>query len=476
MDSSCEETFMHLIGDAESLLGLEEGKIPNESMKKYYTRLMKNILQEQRTTSDLSGRELMPGQTFPIIENDKVYLFSLDDISILLKKKENPYNHKKFSSEGLQILKKIKSCLEIFEDEGFVELGGLLADLEFMEGNTEMNNTYISELREKIQQFLKLKKSSEICAFLKNNLTFTDIKYLSSKILVSLYYACEHNKYPDDYDAILYLAKRGEKFDMKKALVGNHIAAVKYLLDKGKVPPPEDNVIDVNKNISVELLNMLLTYNRDGGNYFWHEEMLNDFLVSAAENGNNDMVQLLLDFGATPDWDGNEALSSAINNRHYSTIELLLKNYTPELHGGFDDLLSWPSGQGDIEMVKFLLDHGVKVTQEAFVKAADEGMLDMMKLLRDRGASPNTPELLGNLPLTRAALSGQNKIIRFLLEQGADIHAHNEEALRAALWKKHTSTAELLISRGANIEVANRFARRGFAHMPVHIPDDDDDD
>jgi len=63
----------------------------------------------------------------------------------------------------------------------------------------------------------------------------------------------------------------------------------------------------------------------------------------------------------------------------------------------------------------------------------------------------------------QAAGNGDTDLVEILLDQGADIHAASECALRRATDNGHTGTVALLLDRGANIHAVNDIALRSAA-------------
>ncbi|XP_011305864.1 myotrophin [Fopius arisanus] len=59
----------------------------------------------------------------------------------------------------------------------------------------------------------------------------------------------------------------------------------------------------------------------------------------------------------------------------------------------------------------------------------------------------------GRTPLHYAADYGQNDVVRYLLDKGADANAtdkHGITTLLAAIWEGHTNCVKLLLEKGAN--------------------------
>jgi len=83
--------------------------------------------------------------------------------------------------------------------------------------------------------------------------------------------------------------------------------------------------------------------------------------------------------------------------------------------------------------------------------AAGEGKLDVVRYLLDEGADVNARENWGSTPLIEAAYSGHADVIKELLLRGADINVISEQgtALDIAINRNNTAVADLLrTSRG----------------------------
>lgn len=82
--------------------------------------------------------------------------------------------------------------------------------------------------------------------------------------------------------------------------------------------------------------------------------------------------------------------------------------------------------------------------------AAGQGRLDVVRYLLDQGADVNTREMLGGTALTEAVYYGHTDIVKELLFRGADTNAIGDEgtALDVATKKKLSAIAELLRHHG----------------------------
>jgi hypothetical protein len=122
-------------------------------------------------------------------------------------------------------------------------------------------------------------------------------------------------------------------------------------------------------------------------------------------------------------------------------------------------LLMRASWDGQNEIVKVLLERKARIEQRnargetAIMMAAYRGHLDTIKLLHQRGASIEGP---GWTPLHYAAFNGQTAVVKYLLDQRADIDAkapNGATPLMFAARGGHMDTAKLLIWQVADVNV-----------------------
>ncbi|KID61686.1 Ankyrin repeat-containing domain protein, partial [Metarhizium hybridum] len=88
---------------------------------------------------------------------------------------------------------------------------------------------------------------------------------------------------------------------------------------------------------------------------------------------------------------------------------------------------------------------------------SDEPDDELLKLLLDFGADPNTRDVTGSTPLLLAAEAGHIKALRALLDYNADLNISNNRgsmALHLAAQSGHVACINLLVKKGANIDAA----------------------
>ena len=240
-------------------------------------------------------------------------------------------------------------------------------------------------------------------------------------------------------------------------------------------------------------------------------------LVFAAREGDLESTAILLEAGAdvnqTTEY-GWTPLLTAVNNRNYKLAALLLeRGADPNLanKGGWTPLYlatdnrnieggDYPVPRPDadhLEIIRLLLERGadpnLRVKENTlsrtiftmqwffeagatpFVRAAQSGDTELLKLLLEHGADPQLVTDLGDSALTAAAGIGWVEgvtyersaddnlaTVRLLLDLGLDPNHANREGrtpLMGAALKGRNDVVQLLVARGAKLEVRDRGSR-----------------
>jgi ankyrin repeat protein len=212
-------------------------------------------------------------------------------------------------------------------------------------------------------------------------------------------------------------------------------------------------------------------------------------LLMSILNGHLDVARYLLDHGAdvnTPDFWGRTPLWAAVDLRNmdldhgvdkgvdrapvFDFIKLLLdrgakvNTRTTEYHPG----RRWLYSLGDVSWVDM-------TGQTAFLRAALSGDTKVMRLLLERGADPNIATLAGTTPLMAAA--GVNwtvaqtftvskeallEAIQICLEHGADVNATNSMGITAVMGAANRGSDEIvkfLAEKGARLNLKDASGR-----------------
>jgi uncharacterized protein len=216
-------------------------------------------------------------------------------------------------------------------------------------------------------------------------------------------------------------------------------------------------------------------------------------LVMAILNNHLDVARFLLDQGAdvnTGDFWGRTPLFAAVDLRNM------------DLDAGVDKGVD---REPVFDFIKLLIDRGANVNartkeyhprrrwlyplndvswvdmtgQTAFLRAAQSGDTKVMRLLLERGADPNIPTLAGTTPLMAAA--GVNwtvaqtytvskeallEAVKICLERSADINATNSMGINAIMGAANRGSDDIiqfLVGKGARLDVKDASGRTPIA-------------
>ncbi|XP_071107805.1 ankyrin repeat domain-containing protein 17-like isoform X5 [Haliotis cracherodii] len=232
-------------------------------------------------------------------------------------------------------------------------------------------------------------------------------------------------------------------------------------------------------------------------------------LILAATAGHVDVVEILLDHGADIEAQSERTkdtpLSLACSGGRYEVVELLLARGANKEHRNVSDYtpLSLAASGGYVNIIKLLLSHGAEINSRtgsklgisplmlaamnghtaavkllldmgsdinaqietnrntALTLACFQGRHEVVSLLVDRKANIEHRAKTGLTPLMEAASGGYVEVGRVLLERGADVNAppvpsSRDTALTIAADKGHYRFVELLLHRGAAVDVKNK--------------------
>jgi cytohesin len=172
---------------------------------------------------------------------------------------------------------------------------------------------------------------------------------------------------------------------------------------------------------------------------------------------NAEAAAVLLRAGA----DANEGLCPLFGPDDGKLVELLL-SYGADANAqcGHDTPLLRAIIWWKWDIASILLDHGAdpndtggsEFSTPLGVAAGNGGNAATVARLLERGANPNTPDKYGITPLIEAARYGQRGIVQLLLDRGANVELRGPTGVTALAAANDAETADLLISRGANVD------------------------
>lgn len=154
----------------------------------------------------------------------------------------------------------------------------------------------------------------------------------------------------------------------------------------------------------------------------------NDALMWASREGHLSTVKLLLEYGFDPLYVAGEfsAYELALNKGKHKIVELYIDKLIAENRTDIFPYTIWRLARGDGNLIEKLLKLGVKdsykgvAPKTSLMKAAEVGNLETMKLLIKYGSDPyeanERSTRYGYDPLTAAVNSGQEDVVRYLLE------------------------------------------------------------
>lgn len=455
-----KEVLAFLIADAEKVLNIhDEGPLEDDfdSLKNYYTELEEKVLASQGTILDLSGKEIIPSESFFIVdrERDMIYPFSLNDIPILLSDGKNPYTNKPIDKEKIR-----KIQIVLGEQKSIQRIGGMLEVFNELDNNkpgianswedieTDDNIERVRNLQQKAISIIESKDIEEMCKQIR---TFTkeEVLYLSSPILWGIYLVCIEDKYPEDEETLEFLESKGWKYNSYKAAEnavkdGNE-GFIVYLLGK-------------KRKMHVDtILNFALTHNSikfvefsiNNGAKIKSGAVLAIYLTKALQHENTKIIELLLQ-------NVNKnviytSIGEACKTNNMKVLELLLP-YLPDLDSiDLGGLLNVAVENSNITIAQFLLNQGADIFHhwnQPLNTAVDRGDIEMTKLLVRNGADISSA-------LYSAVHSNNEEIVRFLLENGADDINAKEEGLIFVAGRNNTALVQLLLQYGADVHFAN---------------------
>lgn len=110
----------------------------------------------------------------------------------------------------------------------------------------------------------------------------------------------------------------------------------------------------------------------------------------------------------------------------------------------------WTPGKNRMEIIKILVSNGadpnaLNRTWNAVQRAVSGGYLDILKYLLENGG-----DIHSGLLIERAAHGGQAEVMRFLIGKGLESEPKNLYPLQTAAYQGHQACVEVLLAAGAN--------------------------
>ena len=158
----------------------------------------------------------------------------------------------------------------------------------------------------------------------------------------------------------------------------------------------------------------------------------------------------------------DKALCEGFTPKIIKLVSSGMVNLTYE-HEDLGTLLHVAADKGDTRMIQYLIEKGAeinainKIGSTALCNAAEEGHIDAVKMLLDKGACPNMGEIT---PMHEAAKQGHVEVLHLLLNRGAEVNPEVPEngltPLHGAAMMGRYDVAKMLLENGADHSMASR--------------------
>lgn len=204
---------------------------------------------------------------------------------------------------------------------------------------------------------------------------------------------------------------------------------------------------------------------------FWAVQMLGNagasieprHVSAAAAENFMQAVQFFVEKGAAINQKDDSPLSKASESGNLEIVQYLLKtgkNSQETLNDALWALCDARPKPDTLKIAQRLLEYGAQVNSQAgfynttpLHGAAQNGPLELVKLLVSKGAKVNAVDKELSRPLAKAVQADNLEIAKFLLEHGADKTInHSDDEFQTAIFKARSAKmAQLLIANGANV-------------------------
>jgi ankyrin repeat protein len=261
------------------------------------------------------------------------------------------------------------------------------------------------------------------------------------------------------------------------AIKGHHPDAVQILLDAGADPAAYSGrqhfsplALAAGEG-NIDILKLLLAKGADP-NVATPPAWLP--LMCAAANGDCEAIKLLLDHGADPNAYNSQnftPLRAATANGQLDAMKLLMDRGARDQD--FPDALYDAAAKGQLGVLKYLLDRGVHADDNYYGHSAVTvaGIMnhpDAVRLLLDHGAPVNAPEPGEWSLAASAAANGNVKFLNEMLQRGARITDHDDNALTQTALRGHAECLQILLDHGARPEDLDELIKKTVAQGQFH--------
>lgn len=272
-------------------------------------------------------------------------------------------------------------------------------------------------------------------------------RFITNKIILGERYDLSD---PATYE---FLTKAGAKIGpnvLHWACGNNYINVVKYLVANGLFVRSDSFKLAAARN-HLDMVKYLLTIE----NININDLRIEDAIYAAIRANHLDMVKFLIQVDA-------DRVNPQVK------LERCVENC---VLAGIADIAD------TVDMLKYLLSvrNNIDITR-SLEHASEKGFFEMVKILVQY-EQDNVNHICklsidksrfgvrgNNIALTNAALMGHLDIVKYLIEHGANIHAHNDRAIQLASNYGKLDVVKYLVEHGANVCVNDNYAVKWAAH------------
>lgn len=251
---------------------------------------------------------------------------------------------------------------------------------------------------------------------------------------------------------------------LTRAASNGRYDAVKLLMDSGYefLPYNEESAFEnelhgAAENGDTEMMKLLFAYG-----FQLKKKSLHFALDGVCKSGNHEAIDLLVNEAQKQelkaDFDYGNGLIDAIDRNDLETVEYLLKTYGVNINKLDGWGLNAAVKENNIEMVRYLLNHGAKVNPDVqgeetpLYCAVNCSGIEMVELLVEAGADIEQP-VWNEETVVMSAAATSSRILKYLVEKGADINKQSTEGVTClyyAVIGGKRENVEFLLSQGVD--------------------------
>jgi ankyrin repeat protein len=254
---------------------------------------------------------------------------------------------------------------------------------------------------------------------------------------------------------------------LEAAIVGNSSEVIRLVNSNKIIKSDELNILKfITAYGNMEAFELILSKGFDVNT----EDAFGYTLLNiAVRHGNLEIVKYLVDRGVDVNEiynDGETPLTKAIENSHINVAKFLIEKGA-KMHTRYSanekeqnagpDILEIASGNGDVDMVKWIIANKYPLNEElayfAMLSAVKNNQLKVLQYLIDNGANPNTENVNGSLLMNLCMIDEYNiDLVKFLIECGADVNGGKDKGspLMLCSISNRPDIAEYLLFMGAD--------------------------